>query len=193
MAKLTDFMVSRVRSKLIKIFLSDPQEMFYVRQLTRLADEEINAVRRELARMQEHGLVKPENRGNRLYYFFKPSYPFYPQLLALVAKSTGLGLSLYKNRQRLGKVKFIMLSGRFVRGLPPLKDQVDLLVIGQIILPQLAILVRNYEAKSKKEVNYTVMTEDELSYRKARRDPFILTILSGSRLMVIGDEEELVS
>lgn len=193
MAKLTDFMVSRVRAKLIKIFLSQPQEMFYVRELTRMSGEEINAVRRELGRMQQFGLIKSEHRGNRLYYLFKPSYAFYPELLSLVAKSTGLGLSLIKNKQKLGKVKFIMLSGRFVRGLPPLKDQVDLLVIGQVILPQLTILVRNYEAKTKKEVNYTVMAEDELTYRKARRDPFILSILSGVRIMLVGDELELVS
>ncbi len=193
MAKLTDFMVSRVRAKLIKIFLSQPGEMFYVRELTRLAGEEINAIRRELSRMQEHGMVKSEHRGNRLYYFFKPSYSFYHELLSLVAKTTGLGLSLIKNRPKLGKIKYMMFSGRFVRGLPPEKDQVDLLIVGQVILPQLTILVRNFEAKSKKEVNYTVMAEDELSYRKARRDPFILTILSGSRVMLYGNELDLVS
>lgn len=193
MAKLTDFMVSRVRAKLIKIFLSQPSEMFYVRQLTRLSSEEINAVRRELARMQRVGMIKSEHRGNRLYYFFKPSYSFYPEFLSLVAKTSGLGLSLLKNRQKLGKIKYLMFSGRFVRGLPPEKDQVDLLVIGQVILPQLTILVRNFEAKSKKEVNYTIMTEDELKYRKSRRDPFILSILSGSRIMIYGDELELVS
>ena len=64
MAKLTDFMVSRVRAKLIKIFLSTPTEMYYVRELTRAAKEEINAVRRELARMTERGMVKNEKRGN---------------------------------------------------------------------------------------------------------------------------------
>ena len=58
MANLTDFMVSRVRAKLIKIFLSRPTEMYYVRELTRAAKEEINAVRRELARMEERGMVK---------------------------------------------------------------------------------------------------------------------------------------
>lgn len=193
MAKLTDFMVSRVRSKLIKIFLSQPQEMFYVRELTRLSGEEINAVRRELNRMQQHGMVKSEHRGNRLYYFFKPSYPFYPELLSLVAKTTGLGLLLLKNRQKLGKIKYLMLSGRFVRNLPPLKDQVDLLVVGSVVVPQLTVTVRTYEAKHKKEVNYTVMTEEELNYRKARRDPFILNILYGVRIMLYGDELELIS
>ena len=43
------------------------------------------------------------------------------------------------------------------------------------------------------EINYTVMTEDELKFRKNRRDPFILQVLSNSRVMLVGDEQELVS
>lgn len=194
MAKLSDFMVSRVRVKLLKLFLSRPQDMFYVRELTRLTGEEINAIRRELSHMQEVGMVKQEHRGNRLYYVFRTSYLFYQELLALVTKTSGLGKDIIDNRAKLGKVKFVMMNGRFVRGLPKSSaDQVDLLVVGQIIMPQLAILVRAFESQTKKEVNYTVMTEEELAYRKSRRDPFILSVLYSSRIMLIGDEEELLN
>ncbi len=194
MAKLSDFMVSRVRVKLLKLFLSRPQDMFYVRELTRLTSEEINAIRRELAHMQEVGMVKQEHRGNRLYYVFRPSYAFYPEFLSLVAKTSGLGQEIIDSKAKLGKVKFAMLNGRFVRALPKSSsEQVDLLVVGQVIMPQLAIIVRTFEGQSKREVNYTVMTEEELAYRKSRRDPFILSVLYSSRIMLIGDEEELLS
>jgi hypothetical protein len=193
MAKLTDFMVSRVRVKMIQTFLSHPGEMFYVRQLTRETKEEINAVRRELQRMEKSGMLKSEHRGNRLYYFFKPSYLFYQELLSLVAKTTGLGKAIIKNRQKLGQIKFAMFSGKYVRGLPRSNDDVELLIVGQVILPQLAILIRENEVKTGQEINYTVMTEDELKFRKNRRDPFILQVLSNSRVMLIGDEQELVS
>lgn len=193
MAKLIDLMVSRVRIKILKAFLSDPKEMFYVRQLTRMTGEEINAVRRELSRLQGCGFIKSEHRGNRLYYYAKPGYLFYPELLAMVSKSSGLGRLLIKNKLKLGKVKFAMINGRFIRGLPHREDEVDLLVVGKVIMPQLSILIRTYEAKYKREVNYTVMTEEELSYRKARRDPFILTVLASGRVMLIGDEQELIS
>ena len=76
MAKLSDFIISRVRVKLLTIFLSKPGEMYYVRELTRLAKEEINAIRRELKRMQDVGMLKSEKRGNRLYYTYKNSYLF---------------------------------------------------------------------------------------------------------------------
>lgn len=193
MARMTDFMVSRVRSKLLKVFLQDPQEMFYVRQLTRKVNEEINAVRRELGRMQKRGMVRNEPRGNRLYYSFRKKYPFYQELIQLVAKTTGLGGSIRKQQKKLGKLKFAMLSGKFIRRRPRNEDEVDLLIVGNIVLPQLAAIVREEEARRKQEINYTVMTVDEFEFRRRRRDPFILGILSGSRVMIIGDEEDLVA
>jgi predicted nucleotidyltransferase len=192
MASLKDFMVSRVRVKLFKIFFQDPNEMYYVRQLTRRADEEINAIRRELNNMDKHGILKKEKRGNRLYYFLDTSYDFFEDLLSLVAKTTDLGDSLRRNRKKLGKVKFAMVSGKFVRRKDREPTDVDLLVVGDIVLPELSILVQEAEKRRKTEINYTVMTEEEFMFRKKRRDPFLVQILSKSRIMIIGDEEGLV-
>lgn len=166
--------------------------MFYVRQLTRASKEEINAVRRELQHMEAIGMLKAEKRGNRLYYYFKPSYLYYPELLTLVSKSSGLGKDIIKNQRKLGRIKYAMLSGKFVRGLPYDQNEVDLLIVGQIVLPQLSVIVRTFEGKSGREVNYTVMTEEELDYRKSHRDPFVQSILHGTRIMLIGQETELV-
>ena len=85
---LRDLMVSKVRVKLLQTFLSQPKEMFYVRQLVRATNEEINAVRRELLRMEKAGMVQKEARGNRLYYWFNKEYPLFGDLLSLVAKKT---------------------------------------------------------------------------------------------------------
>jgi hypothetical protein len=189
---LQDLMVSKVRVKLLEVFLYKPGEMYHVRGLVRATNEEINAVRRELARMESRGMVKKEPRGNRLYYWFRKDYIFYANLLNLIAKTVGLGAALIKNKNKLGRIKFAMLSGRFVRRLPRAGNQVDLLLVGEVVLPELAKLVREEEVRLEREINYTVMTKDEFEFRKSRRDPFVLGILAGSRVMVIGDEEELV-
>src|SRR3990167_2253590 len=104
MANLRDFIVSKVRVKLIKTFLENPKEMYHVRDLVRRTNEEINAVRRELARMEEAGMVRKEPRGNRLYYWTRPDYPFFPELLNMICKTTGLGLAIRKNRGKVGKI-----------------------------------------------------------------------------------------
>ena len=192
MAQLRDFFISKTRVKLLEVFLSNPKKIFYVRELVRLTGEQINAIRRELQHMQEKGMIRKEERGNRLYYSFRKEYPFFDQLLALVGKTTGLGGEIIKNKGKIGKVKFAALSGRFLKGFPREKSEVDLLIVGQVVLPQIASLVRAEEARRKREINYTVMTEEEFNFRKRRRDPFILKILSASRLMLIGEEEEII-
>ncbi|EFK96748.1 transcriptional regulator [sediment metagenome] len=194
MAVLTDLFVSKVRAKLITVFLGQPQEIFYVRQLVRLTGEEINAVRRELSRLELKGLVKKEPRANRLYYSLIRSYPFYQDLLSLVAKTSGLGAQIIKHKNKLGNVRFAMLSGRFVRFMARKSEEdIDLLLVGQINLSELNRLVRDAESNREKEINYAPMTQEEFEFRKSRRDPFLLRILMSGRVMLIGDEEEMVS
>ena len=172
----------------------DITEMYHVRGIVREIKEEINAVRRELERLENAGILKSEKRGNRLYYWPRPDYPFFNDLLSIVSKTTGLGVEIVKNKSKIGRVNHVMFSGRFVRRKPRKReDDVDMLVVGEIVLPELAALIRREESKRGKEINYTVMSREEFDFRKKRRDPFLTGILAGSRIMIIGDEEELVA
>lgn len=190
---LRDLIISKVRIKLLETFLYQPQELFYVRQLVRLIDEEINAVRRELQRMEKAGLVKKESRGNRLYYWFNQNHLLFGDLLSLIHKTVGLGGQVVESKNRLGKIKFALLSGRFARHLATQEGQVDLLVIGDVNMEALAKIIKEEEKELKREINYSVMTREEFEFRKKRRDPFLSSILASSRIMLIGDEQQLVA
>lgn len=194
MASLSDIITSKVRIKILELFFSNLGEMYHVRGIVRETKEEINAVRRELTHLEAAGLFKKEPRGNRVYYWVRADYPLFGDLVSLVAKTTGLGASIIENRGKIGKISYVMFSGRFVRGENRKRDdEVDILVVGEVVLPELATLIRMEESKRNKEINYTVMSKEEFEFRKKRRDPFLLGILSGSRVMIIGDEEDLVS
>ncbi len=190
---LNDLIISRVRVKLLEILLSQPGQIIHVRELVRKSKEEINAVRRELAHMEKTGMVSKEPRANRLYYSFRKDYPLYFDLLELITKTTGLGGAIIKHKNKLGRIRYAMLSGKFARNLSGSAEQVDLLVIGNVVVAEVASLVREEELRRGREVFFTPMTEEEFVFRKKKKDPFILGILSGSRVMVIGDEEELIS
>lgn len=190
---MEDIIISRVRVKILELFLLNPKVMLHVREIVRQVDEEINAVRRELAHLEKAGLVSKEHRANRLFYTFRRDYPLYDDLLRLINKTAGLGGEILANKPKLGKVKFAMVAGRFIKGLPKKSStDVDLLFVGTVVLPELAAIVKAEESRREVELNYTVMTEEEFAFRKSRRDPFVISILSGSRLMLIGDEEELL-
>ncbi len=190
---LNDLIISRVRVKLLQIFLGSPEKIIHVRELVRQSKEEINAVRRELSHMEKAGMVSKEHRANRLYYSFRKDYPLYFDLLELITKTTGLGGGILRNRTKLGRVKFAMLSGKFARNLPGSAEKVDLLIVGNLVVPEVAALVREEELRKGREIFFTPMTEEEFAFRKKKKDPFILGILEGGRVMVIGDEEELIS
>ncbi|MBI3385701.1 hypothetical protein HY031_01305 [Candidatus Gottesmanbacteria bacterium] len=191
---LEDLIISRVRVKMLTLFFTHPGAIFHVRDIVRKVGEEINAVRRELAHMEKAGMVAKEQRANRLFYGFRKDYPLYYELLTLIGKTSGLSADILKHKAKLGRIKFAMISGRFLRHLPKRAGtDVDLLVVGTVVLPELSQLVKTEEVRREQELNYTVMTEEEFVFRKRRRDPFVLSILEGSRIMVIGDEEELVN
>lgn len=164
-----------------------------MRGIVRETNEEINAVRRELTKMEKDGVLEKEPRGNRIYYSLRSDYPLFGDLISMVAKTTGLGRAIIENRNKIGRVSFVMFSGKFVRHKEhKMDDDVDVLVVGEVVLPELASIIRAEETLREHEINYTAMTREEFDFRKKRRDPFLLGILSGSRVMIIGDEEDLV-
>jgi DNA-binding transcriptional ArsR family regulator len=192
MDQLQDFIISRVRRSIVELFFQNPGQMWYVREISRQTKEEINAVRRELDRLTGCNLLKSEERGNRLYYSLNKYYPFYAELLRMVMKSTGLGAKLYKYRSHLGKVRFIMFSGKFVQVDQSKRTEVDILVVGDIVLAELEALIKEEEKNRGREISYTVLSQDEFEFRKQRRDPFLMEVLYGTRVMIVGNEEELV-
>jgi hypothetical protein len=194
MLSLSDIITSRVRVKILELFFSNVSDLYHVRGIVREVGEEINAVRRELGRLENIGLLKKENRGNRLYYFLRKEYPFFGDLMSMVAKTKGLGAQIIANRAKIGKLIFVMFSEKFVAGKARKRDDdVDILIVGDVVLPELSRIIRAEETKRGKEINYTVMSREELEFRKKRRDPFLASVLSGGRIMIIGDEDDLVS
>lgn len=189
---MEELFVSKVRVKILQLFLGSKDDLLHVREIVRRVDEEINAVRRELARMEKFGMVTSEWRANRRFYRFRKDYRFYPELLAFVAKSSGLGGDIIKNKSALGKIKYALMAVRFAQNAVSGAEDVDLLVVGQIVLPQLQSLVADEQSKREREINYSYMDEAEFNFRVKRRDPFILAVLTQPRIMLIGDETQLV-
>ncbi len=188
-----DLITSKSRVTLLNVFLSTPYEMYHVRECVRRTGDEINAVRRELQFLEKHGILQKEQRANRIYYSLDKNYPFYFDLLNIGVKTIGLGDEVLKNRAKLGKIKYAMFSSKFVRRIKKNPDDVDFMVIGTIVLPELAALVRVEEQRLGVEINYTAMTEEEFKFRKTRNDPFIAGIMAGGRVMLVGDEETMLA
>jgi len=190
---LEELLISKVRIKIISLFLKNPENVFHVRDITRRVEAEINAVRRELKRLTKIKMLKREERGNRVYYRFRKDFPLFSELLHLIFKEEGLGRAIIENKLRLGRIKFAVLNEKFVRGRIAKSTEIDLLIVGKVSLDHLVALVKAEEERVGHEVNYSVMGEEEFNFRKKRRDTFIINVLIQPRIMLIGDEVEFVN
>lgn len=187
---LERLIVSKTRIKLLRLFFSHPKESFYVREVERLTKEEINSVRRELDILESGGFLLKERKGNRMFYSVNPTHPLYQTLLAIVAKIEGIGGKIIKNKSRLGNIKFVIFSGSFLRW-ESKQSEVDFLIVGKVILPEIGALVVEEEKRRGREVNYAVMDLKEFKLRKTSRDPFLLGILLNNPVVIVGNEQEL--
>src|SRR5215218_441222 len=73
---------SKTRVKLLQLFYSNPNRSFYVREITRKIDEQINSVRRELANLLNVRLITSDTNdtSNKVYCEVNQKYEFYPPL-----------------------------------------------------------------------------------------------------------------
>ena len=185
---------SRVREKILAEFFAHPKTMLYGRQLGRNLGEQSNAVRRELLNLEKEGVLRSEKRGNRLYFSLNSEHLFFPDLEAIFAKKNALGAAMIKNKGRLGKVKAVFFTRRFLRQLPRQeKEEVDILVVGEVILPELAALVAKEEERRGDEINYTIMDEKEFRFRLSGKDPFLTDFFVKPRVTILGDELSLLA
>jgi len=190
---LKDIFVSEVRVKVLKVMLPNPSQPYHVRALVRAVGTEINAVRRELKRLTGMGLLKRRPSGNRVYYTVNTANPYFAELLSMVAKEEGLGASITKSSKELGDIKFAILSRAYARGRESSMMDIDLFIVGVVNFEVLEAIISETEKPSGREIHYTVMGEDEFTFRKRKNDQFVSRILTQSRTMLIGDEEEFCS
>lgn len=188
---------SKTRVKLLHLFLNNPNRAFYVREITRKIDEQINSVRRELANMLNIGIIQSDSSNNRLYYEVNQNYAYYEPLRAIFADSefgteataTPVVTDWAKRLKPLGDVKVALLAGSLVRGSG---SDVDLLLAGNVNKTQLKRFVKQMEDEEGRQINYTVMPYEEFYYRMSVKDRFITNIING-KFTLLQDAEHVLS
>lgn len=190
---LNNLFISKVRIKAIKYFLFNPDVPIHLRGMVRELKEEINAVRRELNRLEEVNFIKSDSRGNRKYYTLNQEYVFLQELLGMFHKTFGLGGLIISNADKIGDMQFAILTGSFTRGIKMDAHDVDLVIIGQIDMQALATIINEAEEKLGREINYTVLKGSEFVLRKKRRDMFVMNMLMMEKIILVGNPFELLN
>ncbi len=173
---------SKVRVKLLALFLAGKPQSYYVRELTRRLDERINSIRMELANLERLGLLESRMVKRKKYYYPDTKFKLFPELKRLIFKAGLEGSKLARDIENLSGVKFACLSGKFISFD---KSPVDLFVVGRVNKRVMDRIIKKMETGLGEEVDYAVMPLSEFLYRQEMHDRFVDDILKSDYLVLV--------
>ena len=172
---------SKTRTKLLSLFFSNIERSYYVREMTRVIDEQINSVRRELSNLESIGVIKNETYDNKVYYSANTKHPFARALNMML--STKVDKVLVETAVKdstwdeyIRPVKSY-LSFLFVTNRVPGQDGIDMLIVGDDRTKKLSRWAEVVEKKEGKPLNYVIISRDDFKYRLSVKDRFLKEIM----------------
>jgi predicted nucleotidyltransferase len=182
---------SRARVEILSAFFMNPERELYLREVARLTGEDYKNVSMELRNLSEIGLVSSKTKGNLKYFRLNKEFVIYEELKSIFMKTRGAVGILREAVSTKRNIDYAFIYGSFVTGEERAESDIDLMVIGRISLEGVLALIRGPEEKLSREINVSVYDLEEISKRAKDHDPFIMEVLGGSKIMLIGDEDEL--
>jgi hypothetical protein len=170
---------SKTRVKLLGTFLLNPDQEYFIRELTRKLDEQINSIRRELDNLRRVGLLKTRTRNRKKYFYTNKEFVIFNELRDMFLKASNNDSELIRQIARLGEVDLLILTGMFVGKEAP----VDLLVVGELNAESLR-KVLSENAKDGKEIRFTAMNRRDFLYRLEMKDKFIHDLIADEKVIV---------
>ncbi|MFA6305912.1 MAG: winged helix-turn-helix domain-containing protein [Candidatus Gracilibacteria bacterium] len=165
---------SNTRIKLLTVFLMNPEEEYFIRELTRKLDEQINSIRRELDNLKRAGLLKTKAKNRKKYYVVNKEFPLFEELKSIIIKALSSEQTIARDLEKMGDVKLLVLSGQFIN--IPTKS-VDMLVVGDLDKNTLTNYLNN-EVRTKHPVKFALISENDYKYRINCNDKFMLELLN---------------
>jgi hypothetical protein len=190
---------SRTRARLLGLFLENSQRAFYVRELARRIDAQLNSVRRELKNLVDVGIVlevdgdpgdayvpEPDDEGgkidNKRFYQANKDFPIFEDLRGVMKKVAVLmNHTLMQELAKHGRLDLLILTGSFTDSF---SIPTDILVVGELKEEGVQRSIAEFEKEIGREVNYTYMPREEFEYRRDVGDRFLASILQGKRVVL---------
>lgn len=182
---------SKSRVETLKLFLFNPEDSFYQRQISTLTNQPIRGIQREVEKLVRIGLLIESSQGNRIYYKVNKNCPIFEDLKRIFFKTVGIGDVLKGCLKESDFIKIAFIYGSYARGEENFLSDIDLLVIGSITSKELSSLLSKPKSELGREINYTVFSIPEIIERIKQKDHFLNSVLKERKIFIIGDEDEL--
>jgi len=182
---------SKLRQKLLRLYFTNPEKKFYLRELERILDLPVANIRRELMKLEKGGLFLTENKGNLVYYYLNQTYSLFPELKGIILKTIGVPTTVKASLEKIKGIKKAFIYGSFAKNEQKQTSDIDILIIGKVNENKLVEMCNKLEKELQREINYALYSDSDFKRKKKAKDPFILEVLKQPKIFLIGSENEL--
>lgn len=179
------------RAEIIRLLFADPGKELHLRELARLSDLAVRTLQNELAKLAAEELLLSRRDGNRLYFRANPAHPIYPELRSLARKACGLRERLAEALAGLERASVAFVFGSLASASETARSDVDLMVVGDVGLRELAPRLRGLAAELGREINPATFSAASFRAKARAGDAFIRGVLEAPKIFIIGDSDEL--
>jgi predicted nucleotidyltransferase len=181
---------SRIRSKLLGWFFTHEDEVFFVRRIAVILGEDPTNLSREMARLEELGVLKSKREGNLKQFSVNRNCSFFKEMKGLVLKTVGVAGRIKEGLEGLAGIDLAFIYGSYARGKETGTSDVDLMIIGRVDLDRLDTILRDLEKELGREINYVLYSRPEFKAKRKKKDGFVMDVLSDEKVILIGREIE---
>lgn len=192
MSKITEKIFgSRIRGKILAWLFTHPDKSFFVRQIALILKEDPTNVSRELAKLEELGILKSKRNGNLKHFQANQDLPFFKELKGLVLKTTGVAGQIRASMGKFTGIEYAFIFGAYAKGEEKADSDVDLLIIGDVDMDRLDSNLGKLEKILGREINSVLYNMKEFKSKRKDKDGFLMDVLGGDKIMLIGTENGL--
>ncbi|GAB4482821.1 MAG: hypothetical protein OHK006_02110 [Thermodesulfovibrionales bacterium] len=173
---------SAIRAEVLALLLSNPDEKFYVREISTLLRKNPSGVKRELDNLEKMGILSSKKVANLKYFQAEKKSPLFSELKSLIAKSLGVPGAL-KTLLKTTGVKAAFIFGPFVENEEA--GTVNLFIAGPTNL-LIYEGVKDVEERFQKKITVMLMDEAEFKAKRDSGDADLEKLLSGNKIVLIG-------
>lgn len=182
---------SKVRKEIFRIYFTNPDKEYYLRELERTLGIPVSMIRRELQNLEKAGVFVHRKQGNLIYYYLNKKYPLFDEYKSIISKTIGAQGLIKDVLNKLDGVKVAFLYGSFAKNEEKADSDIDLFLIGSIDERRLVTGINHLEKILKREINYTIYSPAEFRKKLQRREGFVVDVVDNPKIFLIGDENEL--
>jgi predicted nucleotidyltransferase len=188
---IVDALFPAVRQEVLAATLMHPDKWWYLSDLAVELGRSPSSLQRELAQLTRAGILETRYEANRTYYRPHPDCPALPELKRLMVKTVGVAdVMRYATLLCASRIDWAFIYGSLSRGEETSDSDVDLCVIGEVKLSDLARPLKNAEKKLGRTVNPTVFPRREFETKLRAGHHFVRSIAVGAKLFLIGRPRE---